>query len=48
MSIKLPLLIDALKSLDLEFERSVLSERSLVESVFFSAKTENKDIFLIN
>ena len=34
-SIKLPSLIDALESLDLEFERSVLSEeRSLVESVF--------------
>ena len=32
---KAPWLIDALKSLDLEFERSVLSEeRSLVESVF--------------
>ncbi|CAD7770997.1 hypothetical protein FHEFKHOI_00948 [Candidatus Methanoperedenaceae archaeon GB50] len=39
---KAPWLIDALKTLDLEFERSVLSEeRSLVESVFSLFQIEN-------
>ncbi|CAD7769452.1 hypothetical protein FHEFKHOI_00617 [Candidatus Methanoperedenaceae archaeon GB50] len=45
MSIKLPLLIDALKSLDMEFERSVLLERILVESVFSSLKQRIKIFF---
>ncbi|CAD7768561.1 hypothetical protein FHEFKHOI_00336 [Candidatus Methanoperedenaceae archaeon GB50] len=38
---KAPWLIDALKSLDLEVGRSVLSERNLVESLFSSLKLKH-------
>ncbi|CAD7769546.1 hypothetical protein FHEFKHOI_01475 [Candidatus Methanoperedenaceae archaeon GB50] len=41
-------LIDALESLDLEFERSVLSEREAWLNQYFFAKKENKDILLLN
>ena len=45
---KAPYLIDALKSLDLEFERSVLSEHEIHQKISCNTKTENKDILMLN